>query len=166
MDFEKVIFNKVSNPDRNKVGWSLLDTGLLKNDCQESMKISLDQIETLDVMKTLRLSRHVKTITYRGFVNRHCQDFHLSDPSPRPVLTVSRFLCFLLRILEQLKLVIGYILQSTVKIINRIYSRPCVNGHLSTTDRLSPARLILMPILTEKPPKTDHLYTSATFWGS
>ncbi len=36
---------------------------------------------------------------------------------------------------------------------------------MSTTARLSPARLILIPILIEKPLLNDHPCTKATFWG-
>ena len=49
---------------------------------------------------------------------------------------------------------------------SQTYRQPLNNGHLSTTARLSPAGLILIPILIEKPLQSDHLCTTATFGGS
>ncbi len=42
-----------------------------------------------------------------------------------------------------------------------LYSQTCTNGHLWTT-----ARIILIPIFIEKPPKTGHLCTTANILGS
>ncbi len=53
------------------------------------------------------------------------------------------------------------ILTNTVKPVP-----PLNNGHLSATARISPARLIIIPILIENPPNISHLCTRVAFLGS
>ncbi len=59
--------------------------------------------------------------------------------------------------------------QNCNSFLNLQYSQTCVSrpplnkSHLSTMAILSLARRILIPILIEKPPKTNHLCTTAIF---